>query len=191
RALQIARGAGPSYHFRRALLPQAVLDELLPDERVALHHAIAAALTAQPAVAVGIDRIAELAPHWDAARDASSALRWLVAAAEQAEQRFAFEEASHDYELALCWWESVDDAPAVAGIDHAALLLDAADAAGLAGHIGRAADLARAGLDEAYALDASRGVAAAGRLYPLLWEADRAAELFEFSTTPLVPVLDR
>ncbi|HEY5172737.1 MAG TPA: AAA family ATPase, partial [Acidimicrobiia bacterium] len=191
RGLLIAGGDGTSYHFRHALLRQAVLDELLPDDRVALHEAIATALTAHPAVAVGIDRIAELARHWDAARDASSALRWLVAAAEQAEQRFAFEAAFDDYELALDWWESVDDAPAVAGIDHAALLLDAADAAGLAGHIGRAADLARAGLDEAYALDASRGVEAAGHVYPLLWEADRAAELFEFSTTTLLPVLDR
>jgi DNA-binding CsgD family transcriptional regulator len=191
RGLLIAGGDGTSYHFRHALLRQAVLDELLPDERVALHHAIAAALTANPAVAVGIDPIAELARHWDAARDAPSALRWLVAAAIQAEQSFAFEAAFDDYERALGWWESVDDAPVVAGIDHAALLLDAADAAGLAGHIGRAADLARAGLDDAYALDASRGVEAAGRVYPLLWEADRAAELFEFSTTTLLPVLDR
>ncbi len=186
----IAGSDGTSYNFRHALLRQAVLDELLPDERVELHSAIAAALTADPAVAVGIDRVAELARHWDAARDASSALRWLVAAADQAEKRFAFEAASHDYELALGWWDSVDDASTVAGIDHAALLLDAADAAGLAGHIGRAADLARAGLDEAYALDASRGVEAAGRVYPLLWEADRATELFEFSTTMLA-VLDR
>jgi DNA-binding CsgD family transcriptional regulator len=190
RGLLIAGGDGTSYDFRHALLREAVLDELLPDERVALHHAIAAALTAHPAVGVGIDRIAELARHWDAACDGSSALRWLVAAADQAQQRFAFEAAFDDYELALGWWESVDDAPTVAGIDHAALLLDAADAAGLAGHIGRAADLARAGLDEAYALDASRGVEAAGRVYPLLWEADRADELFEFSTTTLLPVLD-
>jgi DNA-binding CsgD family transcriptional regulator len=191
RGLLIKGADGKSYHFRHALLRQAVLDELLPDERVALHAAIAAALTAQPAVAVGIDRIAELARHWDAARDASSALRWLVAAAEQAQQRFAFEAAFDDYELAVGWWESVDDAPAIAGIDHAALLLDAADAAGLAGHIGRAADLARAGLDEAYALDASRGVEAAGRVYPQMWAADRSPELFDFGTTTLLPVLDR
>jgi hypothetical protein len=141
-------------------------------------------------VAVGIDRVAELARHWDAARDASSALRWLVAAAEQAERSFAFEAAFDDYELALGWWESVDDAPAVAGVDHAALLLDAADAAGLAGHIGRAADLARAGLDEAYALDASRGVEAAGRVYPLLWEADRARAV-RVLDDHLAAVLDR
>jgi DNA-binding CsgD family transcriptional regulator len=191
RGLLIAGGDGAGYHFRHALLRQAVLDELLPDERVALHAAIAAALTAHPTVAVGIDRIAELARHWDAARDASSALRWLVSAAEQAEQSFAFEAAFDDYERALGWWESVDDAPTVAGVDHATLLLDAADAAGLAGHIGRAADLARSGLDEAYALEASRGVEAAGRVYPLLWQADRAAEWFEFSTTTLLPVLDR
>jgi len=191
RGLLIAGGDGTSYHFRHALLRQAVLDELLPDERVALHGAIAAALTAQPAVAVGVDRVAELARHWNAARVASAALRWLVAAAKQAEQSFAFEAAFRDYELALGWWGSVDDASAVAGIDHAALLLDAADAAGLAGHIERAGDLARAGLDEAYALDASRGVEAAGRVYPLMWAADRAPELFDFATTTLLPVLDR
>jgi len=191
RGLLIAGGDGTSYDFRHALLREAVLDELLPDERVALHAAIAAALTAHPAVGVGIDRVAELARHWDAARDASSALRWLVAAAEQAVQRFAFEAAFDDYERGLGWWDSVDDAPAVAGIDHAALLLDAADAAGLAGHIARAADLARAGLDEAYALGASRGVEAAGRVYPLMWAADRAPELFDFGTTTLLPVLDR
>ena len=61
RGLLIAGSDGTSYDFRHALLRQAVLDELLPDERVALHYAIAAALTADPAVAVGIDRTAELA----------------------------------------------------------------------------------------------------------------------------------
>ena len=186
RGLLIAGGDGASYHFRHALLRQAVLDELLPDERVVLHHAIAAALTAQPGCR------GRYRPYCGARGGIGmrlamrhSALQWLVTSAEQAEQRFAFEAAFDDYERALGWWESVDDAPAVAGIDHAALLLDAADAAGLAGHIGRAADLARAGLDEAYALDASRGVEAAGRVYPLLWQADRADELFEFSTTNL------
>src|SRR5207247_1369156 len=122
-----------------------------------------------------VDRVAELAGHWDAARDASAALRCLVAAAEQAEQSFAFEAAFDDYELALGWWESVDDAPAVAGIDHAALLLDAADAAGLAGHSGRAADLARAGVDAGAARHARRGGGGAGRVYPPRAEADGGA----------------
>jgi len=76
RGLLIAGGDATSYHFRHALLRQAVLDELLPDERVALHNAIAATLTAQPALAVGIDRIAELARALGMPlRDASSALR--------------------------------------------------------------------------------------------------------------------
>src|SRR5207237_395800 len=173
RGLLIAAGDGTSYHFRHALLRQAVLDELLPDERVALHHAIAAALTVHPAVAVGIDRIAELARHWHAARDASSALRWLVAAAEQAEQGFAFEAAFDDYELALGWWESVDDAPAVAGIDHAALLLDAADAAGLAGRIGHAAHLASAWCYEAF-----------GDFERVEAEYERAAEIARNANAP-------
>jgi len=48
RGLLIAGSDGTSYHFRHALLRQAVLDELLPDERVALHGAIANALTPPP-----------------------------------------------------------------------------------------------------------------------------------------------
>ena len=50
-----------------------------------------------------------------------------------------------------------------------------------------AADLARAGLDEAYALDASRGVEVVGRSYSSVWQADGA----DFGTTTLLPVLDR
>ena len=81
RGLLVMGGDGTSYTFRHALLRQAVLDELLPDERVALHHTIADALTGDPTLAVGIDRVAELARHWHAAREAPAALRWLVAAA--------------------------------------------------------------------------------------------------------------
>ena len=89
------------------------------------------------------------------------------------------------------WWNAVVNAAEVAGTDHAALLLEAADAAGLAGQTERAADLARAGLDESFTLDLTRGVEAAGRAYPLLWTADRAPELFAFATSNVLPVLDR
>ena len=58
-----------AYEFRHALLRQAVLDELLPDETVELHRTIASALTEHPEYAVGVDRTAELARHWDAAEE--------------------------------------------------------------------------------------------------------------------------
>ncbi|MDQ1380837.1 MAG: hypothetical protein QOJ71_1556, partial [Actinomycetota bacterium] len=182
---------GGGYAFRHALLRQAVLDDLLPDDRVELHRAVAEALRDHGVCAVGVDRVAELAHHWDAAEDASLALRWLVAAARQAQTTYAFEAASDAYERALVWWNAVVNAAEVAGTDHAALLLEAADAAGLAGQTERAADLARSGLDESFTLDLTRGVEAAGRAYPLLWTADRAPELFAFATSNVLPILDR
>src|SRR5256714_8398350 len=120
------------YEFRHALLRQAVLDELLPDERIALHRSIAAALLEHPESGTEIDRVAELARHWDAAEEPASALAWLVAAGQQAQSRYAFEAACHAYQRALVWWDVVPNAAEIAGLDHAALLLDAADAAGAA-----------------------------------------------------------
>ncbi len=178
-----------AYEFRHPLLRQAVLDDVLPDERVALHRSAAEALEAIPDVAAGIARVPELARHWDAAGDAARALPWLVASARDAQASYASDAAFAAYERALVWWSAVPDAEQLAGVDHAALLLEAADAAGIAGHIDRAADLARQALDESNALDAPRALDAAGRVYPLLWAADRAPELFEYATT-LVPMLD-
>jgi DNA-binding CsgD family transcriptional regulator len=191
RGALVASDDGRFYEFRHALSRQAVLDALLPDEVVALHGDLAEALTAHPEFAIGIDRVAELARHWDAAEQPTPALVWLVAAARAAYEAYAFEAAAAAFERALFWWEAVADAADQVGIDHAALLLEAADATGAAGQIERAADLAWAGVGEAYALDPGRGVEAAGRANPLMWAADRAEELFDFGTRELVPVLDR
>jgi DNA-binding CsgD family transcriptional regulator/tetratricopeptide (TPR) repeat protein len=179
-----------AYAFRHALLRQAVLDDLLPDELVELHRVIAKALTDHPEYAVGVDRTAELARHWDAAEVPEPALKWLVAAAQHAHEAYAFEAAFEAYERALFWWDAVADAEAVAGIDHAALLLDASDSAGFAGHIDRGADLAQEAIDEAFMIDLNRGVDAAGRAYSVLWGADRAGTLFDYESTTVLPVLD-
>jgi ATP/maltotriose-dependent transcriptional regulator MalT len=186
----VAPDEARSYEFRHALVRQVVLDDLVPDERVALHRRIAAALTEHPSAAVDLDRIAELARHWDAAENATEALRWSVAAGDQAVRRFAFEAGAAAYERAQSWWPSVSNAAEVACIDHVSLLLASADAAGYAGHVTGAADLARAALDEAANTDPERCVEAVGRAYPLLWSADRAQELQRFTATAL-PVLDR
>ena len=190
RGLLIAGADGTSYHFRHALLRQAVFDELLPDERVALHHADRGRAHG-PAGRRGRYR-----PGCGAraalgrGRDASSALWWLVAAAEQAEQRFAFEAAFDDYERALGWWESVDDAPRIAGIDHAALLLDAADAAGLAGHTGRAADL-RGRVSTRRSRSTRVGASRRRVACTPCCGRPIAAEWFELSTATMLAVLDR
>jgi DNA-binding CsgD family transcriptional regulator len=186
----VADDDGRGYAFRHALLRQAVLEDILPDERVALHRTIAEALIDHPERAVDVDQVAELARHWDAAEEATPALRWLVAAAQQAEARYAFDAAFEAYERALFWWEGVDAPSVVAGIDHADLVLAAADAAGFAGHIERAADLGRAGLEEACIIDPERGVEAASRVYGIMWSADRAPELYEFATRTLLPVIN-
>jgi DNA-binding NarL/FixJ family response regulator len=191
RGALIASDDGRFYEFRHALSRQAVLGALLPDERVALHGEIAQALTDHPEHAVGIDRVAELARHWDAAEQPIPALIWQLASARAAYEAYAFEAAAGAYERALFWWDGVADAADVVGVDHAALLLDAADAAGAAGHVERAADLAWSGVVGAFALDPGRGVEAAGRAHHLMWAANRAEELFDFGTTELLPVLDR
>lgn len=178
------------YAFRHALLRQAVLDDIVPDERVALHRSIAESLTDHPERAVGIDYIGELARHWNASADAGPALTWLVAAARQAEERYAFDAAADAYERALFWWDAVATPADFVDVDHVDLLLAAGEAAGTAGVVERAADLGRAALEEACADDPKRGVDVAGRVFPLMWTADRATELFDFAALNLVPSLD-
>jgi DNA-binding CsgD family transcriptional regulator/tetratricopeptide (TPR) repeat protein len=178
------------YAFRHALLREAVLDELLPDELVSLHRDIARTLDEDPKAGIGIDRVAELARHWDAAEEPEPALKWNVAAAQQAQQNYAFEAAYENWERALTWWDAAPAPESATATDHATLLLDAADAAHVAGHIDRAADLAQSGIDESFALDSNRGVEATVRAHPLLWNADKAEELFEYATANVLPVLE-
>jgi DNA-binding CsgD family transcriptional regulator len=177
---------GRSYVFRNALMRQPVLDELSAVDRTARHHAIAAALTDHPSRQVGVDVVPELARHWEAANEPAPALRWVVAAAQLAEDRYAFEEAADAFERALGWWDKTDDPDSVVAMDHAALLLAAANAAAFAGRSDRAAALGQAGVEEACAIDIARGVDAAGRMFPLM-SADRAGALH----ASLVPGLDR
>ena len=105
-----------AYEFRHALLRQAVLDELLPDELVEFHSVVAQALEQHPEAAPGIDRVAELARHWDAAQEPTFALTWLVTAGKQAHETYAFEAAVADYERALVWWDAVADPVVAAGV---------------------------------------------------------------------------
>jgi DNA-binding CsgD family transcriptional regulator len=102
------------------LLQEAVYDDLLPGERTRLHSAFARTLEARDAGTKVY--AAELAYHWYAARDLPRALEAAVDAAESAEARYAFPEATTQYELAIELWDQVPDAAARAGHDRVDVL---------------------------------------------------------------------
>jgi DNA-binding NarL/FixJ family response regulator len=98
------------YRFRHALTRDAIYSDMLPRERVRIHAAYAAALSADPALA-GADAslAAQLALHWSAAHDLPRALVACVEAARLAAS-YAPAEALRHLELALELWPSVPDA---------------------------------------------------------------------------------
>jgi len=133
---------GRGYAFAHTLLRDAVIEELLVDERMAVHAAVASALDDPALAAADLDLTAERARHWDGAEVPSEALRWSVAAARQAAARYAPDSAHAWFERAIVWWPAVPDPIAAAGCTRAELGFDAADAAGASGAYDRAVELA-------------------------------------------------
>ncbi|HTL86743.1 MAG TPA: AAA family ATPase, partial [Acidimicrobiia bacterium] len=181
----VADDARKGYAFRHGLLREAILDHLLPDERVALHRNAAAALETRAELNAELDRTAELALHWDLAEQPAEALLWTTRAAQLATARYAFAAAASLYERALAWWPAVDDAAALIGTDHLELLVDAADANGDAGKLDRAADLVRQALVEAEQREPTTVVSVAGRSQRHLWAAGRTDDFSEFGAIAL------
>ena len=143
-----------SYAFRHALLAETVYADLLPGERTALHLALAQALAADPKLAADADHAAgELAFHWRACHRLEAALAASVRAGLGAESTCAFAEANRHFENALEVWDRVDDAERRAGMEHAAVLLRAAENASLNGQAERAVALARSAAAETDAVD--------------------------------------
>jgi DNA-binding CsgD family transcriptional regulator/tetratricopeptide (TPR) repeat protein len=138
---------GDSFQFAHALLRDAVLQELLPGDRTALHGAIADALLDRATVEGDLDVVAELARHFDAADRPKEALYWNVAAARAADDRYAPEAALLYYERALPRWGAVPDAADLVG-SYRDVLFAVADAAGASGQFDRAAELASAAVAE-------------------------------------------
>ena len=99
-----------SYQFHHALLQEAVYRELLPGERSRLHAAYADVLGSRAGErGPGMPAPAELAYHWDAARDWRHALPAAVAAGGAAEQVYAFGDGLRWYERALELWDRVEE----------------------------------------------------------------------------------
>ena len=157
---------GDRYAFRHELLREAVYADLLPTERLALHHAFAAALDLNPALAGTEDATAaERAHHWLAAGVPEPALRAAVQAGEAAWRRQGYAEALAHWQQALRLWKDVPDAPALADADLATLARRTAEAANLAGEHALAAHHARAALA---ALDEHAALEDAALLYERL-----------------------
>ncbi len=131
------------YRFRHALLREAVLADLLPGERVRLHGAIAAHLTASPDSGTAAER----AHHARESNDLPGALTASLEAADQSRRVGAPAEQLQHLEAALGLWSAVPDAAERAGRDHVELLLETSAAARAGGELVRAVALLRSAQD--------------------------------------------
>ena len=142
---------GDDLRFRHELGREVFQDELLPGERARIHARLADSIARRRP-----DRIGAIARHWSAAHDAPRALAASVAAGRQALRVGAAAEAEGHLDRALELWAIVDEAASVAGVDHAALLLETAIAARHAHHIERAIALDLSAANELADVDALR-----------------------------------
>jgi DNA-binding CsgD family transcriptional regulator/tetratricopeptide (TPR) repeat protein len=162
----------PEYQFRHALLREAVLADVFPGERAALHAAFAEALEARRAAGDRSVAIAAIAGHWDAAKQPRRAISATVEAAMAAEHAFSFAEALGLWQRARRMFDAVPGAEAVTGVALVSVLERAAECAVLSGEYGEAVELGRLALAR---VDERRDPELAGslndRLRWFLWEA--------------------
>ncbi|MGI8868333.1 MAG: helix-turn-helix transcriptional regulator [Mycobacteriales bacterium] len=134
--------------FRHALIREAVCDEFLPGEQVAMHRALAEAIEADPTVVPQGRASIEVAYHWDHAHVLDLALRAAWAASADAAASFAYAEQLDLIERVLALWAQVPDAAERIGEDEARVLSDASEAALNAGDAHRALAYASRALAE-------------------------------------------
>ena len=127
---------GDDVRFRHELAREVFYDELVPGERARLH-----ALLARSVEHRRPERLGEVARHWSAAHDTPRALAASVSAGRQALREGAAAEAEAHLGRALELWEAVENAGALAGLDHPALLVETAIAAEHARHFERGIEL--------------------------------------------------
>ncbi|MDP9336272.1 MAG: LuxR family transcriptional regulator, partial [Actinomycetota bacterium] len=153
--LLVSDGDALEYRFRHALVREAVEDDLLPGDRVALHTRVAEVLAEQPEWFDGgaAQLFAELACHWDAARDAPRALVAALDAARAAEHIYAYGDALEHAELILALWAQVPDAEERTGMRHVEMVRYAATQAEMSGSPDRALDYIRSAIGEVDPVD--------------------------------------
>ncbi len=138
------------YAFRHDLLREVVYQRLFPGERRRLHAAYASALTARLAEPGGTLSApaspGELAYHWDASGEYQRALPATIEAGDAAMRVYAHADAARSYERALALWELASDPASLVGVDRAAVLERAAEAAVTSGAHARAVELGEAAI---------------------------------------------
>jgi DNA-binding CsgD family transcriptional regulator/tetratricopeptide (TPR) repeat protein len=146
----VTEGDGMEYRFRHALVREAVEDDLLPGDRVALHTRVAEELGIHPEWFDGgsAQLFAQLACHWDSARDAPRALVASLDAARAAERIYAYGDALEHAEQILTLWSQVPDAEARTGMNHVDMMRYTATQAEMSGSTDRALDYIRSALSE-------------------------------------------
>ena len=167
------------FGFRHALLREALIDDLLPGERAQLHLALARYLESlcEAGDERELERTTTVAGHYASAGDQPAALRSTVRAAHAAECVLAYGEAADLYENALELWPRVDDAEAVAGVDHVALLARGGRAHRIAGDRDRAEGLLREALKElGPTRDPARFASLLGSQARTIWSLNRGEE---------------
>jgi DNA-binding CsgD family transcriptional regulator/tetratricopeptide (TPR) repeat protein len=144
----VADPGATTFRFRHALLGEAAYGAMLPGERTRLHHRIADALTAQPDLrATGPGHAdAELAAHWWEAGEWPAAFQASVSVAVAAAELLAMPEAAAHFERALSAYQHSPTECRHATIDHAELLMRAADAVFLSNDGPRSMELAQQAL---------------------------------------------
>ncbi|MGY1438206.1 ATP-binding protein [Streptomyces reniochalinae] len=115
-----ATADGSGYHFRHALLREAVREDLLPGELARVSRRYAEALEADPSLVRAEERLARLAHYWHRGRDAAKALPAALSASVEARSRHAHAEEHHLLERVIELW---DDVPEEAKEDLPALTL--------------------------------------------------------------------
>jgi DNA-binding CsgD family transcriptional regulator/tetratricopeptide (TPR) repeat protein len=179
---------------RHAIVREVIYDDLLAPERSRLHGNLARALVADPELAVGteLERLIEVAVHWDRAGDAIRAFPALVRAADGAASAYAFREA---YAL---YWRAIARAERLSGpaqelkrpigfhlepqrVDELGdIYRRAAEAASLAGYPDQAARWVDAAMGRPGSGAADLGLLAAAARYAFeAGETERALSLYE------------
>jgi DNA-binding CsgD family transcriptional regulator len=142
---------GDEVRFRHELGREVFYDELVPGERARVHAQLARSVERRRP-----QRLGEIARHWSSAHDAPRALAASVAAGRHALQAGAAAEAEGHLGRALELWDTVEGAATLAGLDHAALLVETATAAEHARHFDQAIELARQAVAELAGIEAMR-----------------------------------
>ncbi|WP_406282411.1 helix-turn-helix transcriptional regulator [Embleya sp. NBC_00896] len=106
---------GDEFQFRHALVRTAIRDDLMPGERVRLYATFAEALERCPDLVSCDERRGRVATYWFHAGMPVKALPAVLAAAEAARERYAFDERTRLLERALLLWEQVPEPEQLTG----------------------------------------------------------------------------